>query len=134
MSAPAMVGMLVISLYNIVDTIFIGRAIGELGIAGVTVTFPVQIAFFALALSVGIGAASEVSRSLGSGNTEQAERVQGVATWLVLVGSIIIVALGLIFLKPLLLASGANEEVLPYAIDFTKVILYGAPFLIISVV
>lgn len=134
MSAPAMVGMFVMALYNLADTIFIGRAIGELGIAGVTVSFPVQIAFFALALSVGIGAASEISRLIGAGNKKDAEKVQGVATWMVLVGSFILLFAGLKFLKPLLLASGSNLEVLPYAVDYTRVILYGSPFLIASVV
>lgn len=134
MSAPAMVGMLVMALYNLVDTIFIGRAIGELGIAGVTVSFPVQIMFFAVALSVGVGAASEVSRLIGAGKKEEAEKVQGVATWLVLVGSFILLTVGLLFLKPLLIASGADSEVLPFAADYARVILYGAPFLIASVV
>ncbi len=134
MSAPAMVGMLVISLYNLVDTIFIGRAIGELGIAGVTVSFPIQTAFFAISLSIGIGAASEISRLIGAKKTEQAERVQGVAAWLVIVGSVVLLGLGLFFLKPLLIASGANEEVLPFGREYTRVLLYGAPFLIASVV
>ncbi len=134
MSAPAMVGMLVMSLYNVVDAIFIGRAIGELGLAGVTVSFPVQIAFFALALSVGIGASSEVSRSIGAGELERAEKTQGTAVFLVLVGSFLLMAVGLTFLNPVLIASGSDLEVLPFAADYTRVILYGAPFLISSVV
>lgn len=134
MSAPAMVGMLVMALYNVVDTIFIGQAVGSLGIAGVTISLPLQISFFAIALTVGIGAASEISRSLGSGKKESAERVLGVATWLILVGSALIVLFGLLFLKPILLASGSNEEVLPFAMDYMRVILYGAPFLIATVV
>lgn len=134
MSAPAMVGMLVMALYNVVDTIFIGRAIGTLGIAGVTISLPLQIVFFALSLTVGIGAASEISRRIGAGDTKSAEKTLGVATWLVLVGSALIVLFGLLFLKPILLASGANEEVLPFAMDYMQVILYGAPFLIATVV
>ncbi len=134
MSAPAMVGMLVMALYNVVDTIFIGQAVGTLGIAGVTISFPLQISFFALALTIGIGASSEISRSLGAGNKESAEKVLGTATWLVLVGSALIVLIGLLFLKPILLASGSNAEVLPFAMDYMRVILYGAPFLIATVV
>jgi putative MATE family efflux protein len=134
MSAPAMVGMLVMALYNVVDTIFIGRAIGTLGIAGVTISLPLQIVFFALSLTVGIGTASEISRRIGAGQKEAAERFLGVATWLVLVGSALIVLFGLLFLKPILIASGSDMEVLPFAMDYMRVLLYGAPFLIATVV
>jgi putative MATE family efflux protein len=134
MSAPAMVGMLVMALYNVVDTIFIGQAVGTLGIAGVTISLPLQISFFALSLTVGIGASSEISRSLGAGKKDSAEQVLGVSAWLVFVGSALIVLFGLLFLRPILLASGSDAEVLPFAMDYMRVILYGAPFLIATVV
>ena len=134
MSVPAMVGMLVMALYNVVDTIFIGQAVGTLGIAGVTISLPLQISFFALSLTIGIGAGSEISRCIGAGKTKSAEQVLGVAMWLVLIGSALIVLFGLLFLKPILLASGSDVEVLPFAIDYMRVLLYGAPFLITTVV
>lgn len=134
MSAPAMVGMLVMALYNVVDTIFIGQAVGILGIAGVTISLPIQTSFFALSLAVGIGASSEISRLLGAGKKDSAEKIFGVATWLILVGSVLIVLFGLLFLRPILLVSGSNVEVLPFAMDYMRVLLYGAPFLIATIV
>ena len=71
MSAPAMVGMLVMSLYNLVDTIYIGRGVGALGIAGIAITFPIMMFMMAIAQMVGIGASSIISRALGSKDYEQ---------------------------------------------------------------
>lgn len=134
MSAPAIVGMLVLSLYHVVDTIFVGHQVGAIGIAGVTISLPLHVIFFALSLSVGIGASSEVSRLIGARKKEAAERTLGTATWLVTVGSALTLGLGLIFLRPILIASGADAEVLPYAVEYARVMLYGAPFVIAAVV
>ncbi len=134
MSAPAIIGMLVIALYNVVDTIFIGQAVGTLGIAAVSVSFPLQTMFFAIALSIGVGAASEVSRNIGSNKQKEAERILGVAMWLVLVGSGVLLLGGLFLLEPILRASGGNTEVMSLASEYTRVILYGAPFLVASIV
>jgi len=134
MSAPAIIGMLVIALYNVVDTIFIGQAVGTLGIAAVSVSFPLQTMFFAIALSIGVGAASEVSRNIGANKQKEAERILGVAMWLVLVGSGVLLLGGLFLLEPILRASGGNSEVMSLASEYTRVILYGAPFLVASIV
>src|SRR6056297_1418486 len=77
MALPATVAMGVNALYNLVDTIFIGRGVGALAIGGVGVAFPVQILILAVALLVGIGSASVISRMLGQGNEERAARTVG---------------------------------------------------------
>ena len=66
LSTPAMVGMFVMALYNLVDTIFVGRGIGSLAIAGITIVFPIQMLVMAIAMMLGIGGASIISRSLGA--------------------------------------------------------------------
>jgi len=66
MSAPAMVGLMVQALYNLTDTIFVGQGVGSLGIAGIVISFPIQILVMALAQMFGIGCSSIVSRRLGA--------------------------------------------------------------------
>ena len=95
LSLPATVGMFVMSLYNVVDAIFVGRGVGTLGIAGVSIVFPVQMVITGMGLIVGMGTASLISRSLGASNTERAERTLGNAIILILIlgGTLAVVGL-----------------------------------------
>ena len=77
LSLPAAVGMIVMALYNVVDTIFIGHAVGPLGIAGLTIVFPIQMLLMGVGMLLGIGGASLISRSLGAGDIHKAERTLG---------------------------------------------------------
>jgi len=77
LSLPAAIGMIVHALYNVVDAIFVGRGVGVMGIAGIAIGFPIQLAVMAIAQTIGIGAASIVSRSLGARNMERAEKTMG---------------------------------------------------------
>ncbi len=124
-SAPAMVGMLVMSLYHIVDTIFVGRGVGALGIAAIAISFPIQLIVIAVSQAVGIGMASILSRSLGAKNLSLAENTLGNFFSLIIIASIIITALGVIFLEPLLKLFGATASILPYAVDYMQIILLG---------
>lgn len=74
---PAGIGMFVMTLYNVVDTIFIGHVVGPLGIAGLSIVFPVQMLIMGVGLMVGIGGASLISRSLGARDSKKAERTLG---------------------------------------------------------
>src|SRR5690554_6420904 len=76
-SIPAITGMLVMSLYNVVDRIFIGHGVGSLGIAGITIGFPVMIIMMAFAMLIGVGAASLISIRLGERRKEDAELIMG---------------------------------------------------------
>lgn len=125
-SIPAIIGMLVNALYNVIDRIFVGQGIGSLGIAGVTIGFPLMIVQMAFGVLIGIGANSLISIRLGEGKKEEAELIMGNATVLLVSLSVILTIAGLIFLDPLLKAFGASAAVLPYARDYLSVILYGA--------
>lgn len=125
-SIPAIVGMLVNALYNVVDRIFIGNSVGSLGIAGITIGFPIMLAIMAFAMLIGIGANSLISIRLGEGKKEEAELILGNAMVLLIGVAVIISAIGLIFLEPLLRSFGASEAVLPYAKDYLGIILWGA--------
>ena len=127
MSAPAMVGMLVQALYNLTDTIFVGRGVGSQGIGGIVIAFPIQILVMAFAQTIGIGGASIVSRSLGEGNADRAHRVLGNLYTLTLIASLAIAAFGSFFTAPLLKLFGATETLLPFAMDYTRIIVLGAP-------
>jgi len=128
LSIPAAVGMIVQSLYNIVDAIFVGRGVGSLGIAGITVSFPIQIIIMALAQMIGIGSASIISRSLGAKDLDRAERSLGNAFSLSLIIGFSVLASGLVFINPLLQVFGATKTILPYAKQYMSVILLGSVF------
>lgn len=125
-SAPAIVGMLAQALYNVVDRIFVGRAVGALGIAGTTVAFPFMLITMACAMLVGFGAAALISIRLGEQKKEEAERVLGHAAVLLVGVGILMTVVGLAFLDPLLRLFGSSEKVLPYASDYLHVIVLGS--------
>jgi putative MATE family efflux protein len=132
-STPAMVAMFVNSLYNLVDTIFVGRGAGTLALAGLAVSFPIQMFILAIAQVVGIGSASLISRSLGAGDARRAERTAGTSFACVATLSAALTGLGLLFLKPLLRLFGATPAVLPYGADYLSVIIGGSFFFAFAV-
>ena len=127
-SIPAIIGMLVNALYNVVDRIFIGRGVDALGIAGATIGFPIMLIIMAFAMLIGIGANSLVSIRLGEKKKDEAELIMGNAFILLVLVSVVISILGLTFLTTLLKAFGASEAVLPYAKEYLRIILIGSVF------
>ena len=128
LSLPATIGMMVNALYNLVDTIFVGRGVGAIAIGGLTIAFPIQMVIMAFAQMIGIGAASAISRSLGAKDIEKADYVAGNSFLCVIVLSSIIAAIGLIFTEPMLRFFGSTETILPYAKDYITIILWGSIF------
>lgn len=128
LSLPASIGMIVNALYNIVDTIFIGRGVDALAIGGLAIAFPIQMMVMALAQMIGIGAASAISRSLGAGDEERADFVAGNSFTSVAVLSGIFVIIGLVFTDPILRIFGATDTLLPYARDYITIIFIGSLF------
>jgi putative MATE family efflux protein len=131
-SLPSVVGMLVSALYGVVDRIFIGQGVGPLGIAGVTVAFPLMMVQIAFATLIGLGATTLISINLGRRDRETAELVLGNGFVLIIAVALSVSALGLAFLDPLLRVFGASEAVLPYARDYTAVILAGTIFQVLA--
>jgi len=128
LSLPATVGMIVNALYNLVDTIFVGRGVGPDAIGGLTIALPIQMVIMAFALMIGIGAASAVSRSLGAKDIEKADLVAGNAFLAIISLSTLFMILGLTFIDPLLKLFGASETLLPYAKEYISVIFLGSIF------
>jgi len=127
-SLPAIVGMIVQSLYNLVDRIFIGQGVGPLGLAGATVGFPFMLIFMAFGMLIGIGGNSLVSISLGEKKKDYAEKVLANSLVLLIGISVVLTIVGLWFLEPLLRITGASDTIMPYAKDYMSIILLGTVF------
>lgn len=124
-SLPAVVGMLVMSLYNIIDRIFIGQGVGAEAIAGLAITFPVMNLSAALGVLIGAGGSARISILLGAKEYHGARRVLGNS--LVLMSAIVICYLTVfvVFIDDILTVFGASEVTLPYARDYMLYILPG---------
>lgn len=135
LSTPAIVGLLVQAFYNLVDTIFVGRGLGAdsaLGIAGISVAFPIQMLMMAISMGIGIGGASIISRALGTDDLDKAEKTLANMITLTIVTSLIFTVLGLIFIDPVLRIFGASDNILPFAREYTWYILLGTVFFAFS--
>ncbi|CAM3925568.1 MATE family efflux transporter [Alkalicoccus chagannorensis] len=115
LSIPAIIGMLVMSLYNVVDTIFISIFVGIDGVAAVTLAFPIMIIMMALAAALGMGGASVISRRLGEQRQQEANRVFSNIITMVLVFSMLGIAASFTLLEPALRIFGAQESILTLA-------------------
>ena len=131
-AVPAIISMLVSSLYNIVDQIFIGQGVGMLGNAATNIAFPISIICTATALLLGIGSASNYNLESGAGNQEKACRIVGTGLAMLAICGTLIAGAVLVFLGPLLQIFGVTPEVLPYAQDYTGITAWGIPFLILT--
>lgn len=124
-SVPATIGLLVISLYNFVDAIFIGHGVGTLGVAALGVAFPIQMIMMSIPQTMGVGAASIISRKLGAKQYEEAEITLGNFFSITAIFSVSATVLGYYFLGPLLKIFGASETILPYAQEYMSIIFIG---------
>ncbi|MGE4455226.1 MAG: MATE family efflux transporter [Sphaerochaeta sp.] len=129
-SVPAIVGMMVNALYNIVDRIYIGNSpsLGADGIAGITIVFPIMIILMAMGVLFGIGGATLFSIRLGQKEQAQAQEVMGNAFFLLIGSGLTFLVLGQIFLTDILILFGASDQVLPYATSYMRIIFFGALF------
>ncbi|SUB78423.1 Staphylococcal virulence regulator protein A [Porphyromonas macacae] len=122
---PAVIGMLVNGLYNVVDRIFIGQGAGEYAIAGLTITFPILIFMQAFGMLIGSGASARVSIYLGKHNRDGADAILGNAIILTLITQLLCIVPVMIWMKPLLIAFGASERTLPYAVEYLTIVVPG---------
>lgn len=131
-SGPAIIGMIVNALYNVVDSIFVGQGVGEIGLVAVTLAFPLMMILMAVGMFVGLGAGALVSLRLGQKDKSGAELILGNALSLILILVLFTTGLSLWYLDPLLIFLGATPEVIPYARDFSTIILAGSIFMHLS--
>ena len=127
-SIPAIIGMLVNALYNVVDRIYIGHGVGSLGIGGITVSFPIMLILMAFSMLIGVGANSLVAIRFGQGRKEEAEGIFNNAFVLLVASSLVLTVIGLITMEPVLKLMDTSDLILPYAKDYLSIILLGAVF------
>ncbi len=127
-SLPAIVGMLVSSLYNVVDRIFVGRGIGSLAIAATTVALPIMTIMLAISIFIGVGTTALISIRLGQQKREEAEQIAGNGVAMLILLPLIFTAIFFAFSDKILIACGASAEVMPYARDFTYIVVLGGVF------
>lgn len=130
-AVPCIISMLINSVYNIVDQIFIGKGVGTIGNAATNVIFPVIIICNAIASLIGNGSAANLSLKLGEDNLKDAKKSTGAGITLLFIASLVIAVLGEIFLPSLVNLFGCTPNVYSSALTYGRIILLGAPFMII---
>ena len=129
MAVPASVGIMVMSIYMIVDTIFIGQFVGAMGIAAITVVLPINFLIASVGMSIGIGGSSVISRALGAGDRQHAFQTFGNQITLTILVSTLVIFGGSFFQEEILKLFGGNGPILQPAKDYFGILLYGIPFL-----
>lgn len=129
-STPAIVGMVISSLYNFVDRIFIGNSpdLGKDGLAGITIGFPIMLILMSVGILFGIGGSTLFSIRLGEKRSKEAEHALGNAYFMLIFSGLVFMILGQIFLRPLVVMFGASESVTPYTMEYMRIIFFGAVF------
>ncbi|MDR1615900.1 MAG: MATE family efflux transporter [Syntrophomonadaceae bacterium] len=128
-SLPAIIGLLVNAVYNIVDRIYVGQGVDPLGIAGISIVMPAMMVLMAMSILIGVGANSLFAIRLGEKRRDEVEKIMGHAFVLLFAIPCIAIALCFIFLDDILIhILGASETVFPYAKTYFQIILYGAIF------
>jgi putative MATE family efflux protein len=128
-SVPASIGFLIMSIYSIVDTIYVGRWIGPLAIGAITVVMPITFLISSVGMAIGVGGASMISRALGANDRKKALKTFGNMVNATLHFAIILVILGFVFDEEILRLFGGKGDILPFAKEYFLVLLYGVPFL-----
>lgn len=120
---PTFFGMMLMSVNIVVDGIFVGNGIGDVALASVNIAVPVFSVIISLALLIGVGGATLYSMAMGEGNVQQAQRYFTISAVFITMITIIVSIFSYIFIEPLALLFGANEETLPYALDYMKILI-----------
>jgi len=127
-SLPATIGLIVSSLYNVVDTLYVGHGVGPLAIAGLAIVLPIQILMFAVGMMIGVGSGSIISRSLGRNDKRKAMLTAGNGIILNFIISIIFMIPCFFLMDRILLFFGASQDVIGYAKNYMSIILFGFMF------
>jgi len=129
---PAFVGVVVNSLYNIVDRIFIGRGVGAIALSGLSAVFPIMLIVMAFGMLVGLGSGVNISISMGQKKHDRAEKVLGNGLSITILLAAFVSILGFAIKTPVLKLFGATAETMNYAQQYLNIILYGAVFQMIG--
>lgn len=129
---PSMIAMIMVLIYNLADTFFIGQTNDPLMVAAVSISTPVFLLFMSVGMLFGVGGTSLISRLLGEGKRDDIKHVSSFCFWSGTVIGIICMIGILLSIKPLAIISGASSDTLQYTMDYFKIVAFSVPFLIIS--
>ena len=129
---PSIVSMIMVLIYNLADTVFIGQTDNALMVAAVSIATPVFLLFMAVGMLFGIGGTSLISRMLGEGEEQKAKRISSFCFWTGLTVGVISMIAIYIFAEPICMKVGASAETIGYAKQYLQIVSFGIPFLIIS--
>lgn len=132
-AVPSVISMLVNSIYNIVDQIFIGQRIGYIGNGATSVSFPFVTLFMAISLMISIGTAANVGLNLGRQDQERADRTLGNGMFLAITAGVALFVIAQVFLVPLLKCFGATEVLLPYAVSYARIYTIGVIYVTVCI-
>jgi len=133
MSFPVIIAIIISAIYNIADTIYIGRSVGTLGVAGIGIGFPIQLMVNSLGLLIGMGGSSVISRALGNKNLSKANSTIGMTFLIGTILYLIILVTTMPSLESVVKGLGATDEIIPYAMDYLKIIIPGSIFILLAV-
>ena len=132
MALPAVAANVVNAIYNIVDQIFIGHKVGFSGNAATSIAFPLTTVCLAIGLGTGLGAAAGYNLELGRGRVDEAKKYAGTVFSSLLIAGVVICIGVRTFLRPLMIAFGATDAILDYAVQYAGITAFGIPFLLFS--
>lgn len=132
MGIPSIISMVVVVVYNMADTFFVGQTHNDMMVAAVSLSAPIFTLMITIGTLIGSGGCSVISNALGSSNRERAKHISSFCTFAAIGIGILFAIILLIFVKPILLAIGATENTLDFAVDYTRWIAIGAVFIIFS--
>lgn len=125
LSLPSMVGMFANAIYNVIDTIFVGRGVGSIGIAAVAIVLPIIAIISSFAHMIGIGTSALISRKLGKGDIQEVNAIAGNGFLLMVLVGTFFSSIGILFTDPIMQAFGATKSILPYAHDYGQIVFIG---------
>ena len=128
LSIPAIVGMVVVGFYNLMDAVYVGQMVSDNAMAAVSVAYPFTLVNTGIATLIGVGSASILSRAIGKKDQSTVDKIMGNLIALNLIFSIVIMAVGMIFTKQILMLSGASGEILDIATRYLRIIFAGSLF------
>lgn len=128
LSVPAVLGMVVIGLYNFMDAVFVGQMVGPVAMTAVKVSYPFTLINSGIATLIGVGSSSVLSRAIGKRDQETVDKIMGNLISFVSLLSVIVIVVGLIFTRQLLSLAGAEGEVLEQAVRYLRVVFCGSLF------
>lgn len=128
LSVPAIIGMVVVGLYNLMDAVYVGQMVGSNAMTAVSVSYPFTLVNTGISTLIGVGSASILSRAIGKKDQDTVDKIMGNLIALNLIFSIVIIAVGMIFTRQILRLSGADGEILDIATRYLRIVFAGSLF------